>query len=51
MYRACVDGRSDKDQFEFSYKGKICFFDFYIIPVGKKLKDCSVFGVSSDQCF
>jgi hypothetical protein len=26
------------------------FFDNYIIPLAKKLKDCNVFGVSSDEC-
>jgi len=31
------------------YKGEIGFFDFYIIPLAKKLKDCGVFGVSSDE--
>ena len=25
------------------------FFDFYIIPLAKKLRDCGVFGVSSDE--
>jgi CheY-like chemotaxis protein len=25
------------------------FFDYYIIPLAKKLKDCGVFGVSSDE--
>ena len=25
------------------------FFDFYIIPLAKKLQDCGVFGVSSDE--
>jgi hypothetical protein len=25
------------------------FFDFYIIPLAKKLKDCGCFGVSSDE--
>ena len=25
------------------------FFDFYIIPLAKKLKDCGVFGVSCDE--
>ncbi|KAG7344917.1 hypothetical protein IV203_032448 [Nitzschia inconspicua] len=25
------------------------FSDFYIIPLAKKLKDCGVFGVSSDE--
>jgi hypothetical protein len=31
------------------YKGEIGFFDFYIIPLAKKLKDCGVFGVSSGE--
>ena len=35
--------------FFFRYKGEIGFFDFYIIPLAKKLKDCGVFGVSSDE--
>jgi hypothetical protein len=49
MYRAYVEGRSDKDPSEFWYKGEIGFFDFYIIPLGRKLKDCGVFGVMSDE--
>ena len=39
-----------KDPSEFWYKGEIGFFDNYIIPLAKKLKDCQVFGVSSDEC-
>ena len=31
------------------YKGEIGFFDFYIIPLAKKLKECGVFGVSSGE--
>ena len=34
---------------EYRYKGEIGFFDFYIIPLAKKLKNCGVFGVSSDE--
>jgi hypothetical protein len=49
LYRAFVGGRSDKDPSEFWYKGEMGFFDFYIIPLAKKLKDCGVFGVSSDE--
>jgi hypothetical protein len=49
MYKAYKDGRSDKDPSEFWYKGEIGFFDYYIIPLAKKLKDCGVFGVSSDE--
>ena len=33
----------------FWYKGELGFFDNYIIPLAKKLKDCNVFGVSSDE--
>ena len=49
MYRAFLDGRADKDPSETWYEGEIAFFDFYIIPLAKKLKDCGVFGVSSDE--
>lgn len=49
MYKAYKEGRSDKDPCEFWYKGELGFFDFYIIPLAKKLKDCGVFGVSSDE--
>ena len=34
----------------FWYQGEIGFFDNYIIPLAKKLKECNVFGVSSDEC-
>ena len=30
-------------------QGEIGFFDFYIIPLARKLKECGVFGVSSDE--
>jgi hypothetical protein len=49
MYLAYKTGRSDKDPSEFWYRGEIGFFDFYIIPLAKKLRDCGVFGVSSDE--
>ena len=26
------------------------FSQFYIIPLAKKLKECGVFGVASDEC-
>ena len=42
-------GCAEKDPSEFWYKGELGFFDFYIIPLAKKLKDCGVFGVSSDE--
>jgi hypothetical protein len=45
-YRA---GRSETNPADFWYKGEIGFFDHYIIPLARKLKDCGVFGVSSDE--
>jgi hypothetical protein len=32
------------DHFNF-LSGEIGFFDFYVIPLAKKLKECGVFGV------
>lgn len=49
MYSAYKNGRAAKNPADFWYKGEIGFFDFYIIPLAKKLKDCGVFGVSSDE--
>lgn len=49
MTKAYREGRSDKDPFDFWYEGEISFFDFYVIPLAKKLKECGVFGVSSDE--
>lgn len=49
-FKAFKDGRAgDNDPSEFWYKGEIGFFDFYIIPLAKKLKNCGVFGVSSEE--
>ncbi|KAL7557469.1 hypothetical protein ACA910_019319 [Epithemia clementina (nom. ined.)] len=48
-YQAFKAGRAAADPSENWYKGEIGFFDFYIIPLAKKLKECGVFGVSSDE--
>lgn len=48
-YRAYRQGRADSDPSENWYKGELGFFDFYIIPLAKKLESCGVFGVSSDE--
>ena len=48
-YVAYLDGRAEKDPSETWYQGELGFFDFYIIPLAKKLKECGVFGVSSDE--
>ncbi|CAB9511705.1 Receptor-type guanylate cyclase gcy [Seminavis robusta] len=49
MYKAYKAGRLPKDPSEGWYKGELGFFDFYIIPLAKKLFTCGVFGVSSDE--
>ena len=49
MLAAYEAGRSEKHPASFWYEGEIGFFDFYIIPLAKKLKSCGVFGVSSDE--
>ncbi|GKZ00827.1 hypothetical protein MPSEU_001034400 [Mayamaea pseudoterrestris] len=49
MYKVWKEGRSAQDPSESWFQGEMGFFDFYIIPLAKKLKDCGVFGVSSDE--
>lgn len=49
MSKAYAEGRAEKDPSETWYQGEIGFFDFYIIPLAKKLEQCGVFGVSSDE--
>jgi 3'5'-cyclic nucleotide phosphodiesterase len=48
-YEAYRMGRSDADPSSNWYEGEIKFFDNYVIPLARKLKDCGVFGVSSDE--
>jgi hypothetical protein len=31
------------------YQGELNFFDFYIIPLAKKLEECRTFGVLSNE--
>eukprot|EP00541_Cyclophora_tenuis_P001694 CAMPEP_0116549182 /NCGR_PEP_ID=MMETSP0397-20121206/4737_1 /TAXON_ID=216820 /ORGANISM="Cyclophora tenuis, Strain ECT3854" /LENGTH=288 /DNA_ID=CAMNT_0004073889 /DNA_START=14 /DNA_END=881 /DNA_ORIENTATION=- len=49
MYLAYKTGRSSKDPSIGWYEGEIWFFDHYIIPLAKKLRECGVFGVASDE--
>ena len=44
MYKAFADGRATKSPEDFWYQGEIGFFDFYIIPLAKKLQQCEIFG-------
>ena len=50
MYLAYKKGRSPNDPSLGWYKGELWFFDNYIIPLAKKLDECGVFGVASDEC-
>lgn len=43
------DGRASKDPAEDWYQGELWFFDQCVIPLAKKLKECGVFGVSSEE--
>ena len=49
MYLAYCNGRSDTNPADNWYQSEIGFFDFYILPLARKLRDCGVFGVSSDE--
>lgn len=49
MYQAFKSGRLGRNPSDFWYEGEIGFFDFYIIPLAKKIGECEVFGVSSDE--
>eukprot|EP00980_Cylindrotheca_fusiformis_P008489 scaffold1803_cov99-Cylindrotheca_fusiformis.AAC.3 len=48
-YGAYRGGRAESDPSKNWYKGEIGFFDFYVIPLAKKLQSCGVFGVSSQE--
>ena len=48
-YKAYKAGRAEKDPSTYWYEGEKGFYDFYIIPLAKKLKECGVFGVSSSE--
>lgn len=49
LYHAYKQGRLENDPSTNWYKGELGFFDFYVIPLAKKLDTCGVFGVTSDE--
>ena len=49
MTHAHKQGRLTFDPKAGWYQGELGFFDNYIIPLAKKLKECGVFGVSCDE--
>jgi hypothetical protein len=50
MYLSYQSGRTEADPSQGWYKGELWFFDNYVIPLAKKLDECGVFGVCSDEC-
>eukprot|EP00980_Cylindrotheca_fusiformis_P030665 scaffold25194_cov117-Cylindrotheca_fusiformis.AAC.1 len=48
-YGAYMAGRADSDPSKNWYKNEIGFFDYYVIPLARKLQSCGVFGVSSHE--
>lgn len=49
MTQAYRAGRAENNPADSWYQGEMGFLDFYVIPLAKKLADCGVFGVSSDE--
>eukprot|EP00980_Cylindrotheca_fusiformis_P031572 scaffold26570_cov147-Cylindrotheca_fusiformis.AAC.1 len=46
MYTAYENGRAEEDPTETWFRGDLGFFNFYIIPLARKLLDCGVFDLS-----
>ena len=55
MYKSYKENRGGKNVAKDPslnwYEGEIKFFDHYVIPLSLKLKECGVFGVSSDEYY
>jgi hypothetical protein len=49
MYKAYREGRSDNDPSDFWYHGELAFYDFYIIPLARKIKECDILGKFSER--
>jgi class 3 adenylate cyclase len=48
-YVAFIDGKDGEDPSINWYQGELSFFDNYVIPLARNLKECNVFGVSCDE--
>ena len=48
-YNAYLDGFLEEDPAAMWYQGELDFFDFTVIPLAQKLKECGVFGVSGTE--
>lgn len=49
MHASYCAGKSPVNPAESWYKGELWFYDNYIIPLASKLRECRVFGASSDE--
>lgn len=49
LHLAHKKGRMEADPAAFWYTGELAFFDNYVIPLANKLRECQVFGASSDE--
>jgi hypothetical protein len=49
MTLAYREGRMGANPATFWYQGELSFFDNYVIPLARKIGECGVFGVSSDE--
>lgn len=49
QFKAYKEGRAATNPADNWYQGELKFFDLFIIPLAKKLKDCGVFGAPSDE--
>jgi class 3 adenylate cyclase len=48
-WKAYKAGHAETNPVDTWYKGELGFFDFYVIPLARKLSECGVFGLSSDE--
>jgi class 3 adenylate cyclase len=48
-WKAYEAGHAETNPVDTWYKSEMGFFDFYVIPLAKKLSECAVFGVSSEE--
>ncbi|KAG7342939.1 adenylate/guanylate cyclase [Nitzschia inconspicua] len=49
LRKAFQEGRGGKDPSEFWYEGELGFYDFYIIPLAERLKECPAFHTSGRE--
>lgn len=44
VYQAYHDGRAERNPADSWYRSELCFFDNFVIPLAKRLRDSGVFG-------